>query len=416
MARSPLTLAASVTSALPGAVATRVSPLSERVNGAFDSALVEIDGGVRVVVRVPNDENAAARLADELRALDALTAGVRELLPFQAPHVLGQSSLGGVRAAVMSYVPGYRVEAPHVPAGRGLAPSLGAAIAAVHALPTSIVRSPGLPARTTSQVRAEVTRLLDRADATERVPVSLTARWRRAVADDGLWRFETTVTLGGVTAASFVVEDLDEVPTVTGLLEWHGLGVADPALDLQWLASSPDAADDVFAAYSAAGGRSPDPMLRARSRLYAELEFAKWLVHGYDEGNEDVLTDAEELLRSLAQSTGGEDIAAEELSDADSALAMVANLAPSAVTVDTSMQTDAYDADELSGWLTEDDSPAASPEGAGEPGGSVLTPDGQEHATEPIELGDLEAEIAAAGDTEEAERASDAALRRWLAD
>ena len=105
----------------------------------------------------------------------------------------------------------------------------------------------------------------------------------RAVDSDELWRFESAVVLGGAGAASFLFEDLDGVPTVTGLLDWHGLSIGDPATDLQWLASAPDAADDVYASYVAASGRAPDSHARERARLYAELEFAKWLVHGHDE-------------------------------------------------------------------------------------------------------------------------------------
>ena len=129
---------------------------------------------------------------------------------------------------------------------------------------------------------------------------ALLDRWRRAVAADELWRFESAVVLGGAGAASFLFDDVDGVPQVTGLLEWHGLSVGDPATDLQWLASAPAAADDVYAAYVAHSGRAPDARARERARLYAELEFAKWLVHGHETGRDDVIDDAVGLLESLA--------------------------------------------------------------------------------------------------------------------
>ena len=62
MARSPLTLAATVTSALPRVVVTGVGSLSEGTSGRYDSAIAELDDGRRVVVRVPVDDGADADL------------------------------------------------------------------------------------------------------------------------------------------------------------------------------------------------------------------------------------------------------------------------------------------------------------------------------------------------------------------
>ncbi|MFX5817162.1 hypothetical protein ABTE26_19915, partial [Acinetobacter baumannii] len=87
------------------------------------------------------------------------------------------------------------------------APAIGAALAAVHALPVSIVRTDGLPVRAPEQVRDDVARLLDRADATGRVPDGLMMRWRRALREPDLWRFESAVILGGATSASILLVD-----------------------------------------------------------------------------------------------------------------------------------------------------------------------------------------------------------------
>ncbi|MFK5019582.1 hypothetical protein ACI4CV_27690, partial [Klebsiella pneumoniae] len=84
----------------------------------------------------------------------------------------------------------------------------------------------------------------------------------------------------------------------------------DPAVDLRWLASAPTATDDVYDGYAASGVRSPDPLLRERARLYAELEFAKWLVHGHDAGEADVVADAVALLEALADGVRGDHIVA----------------------------------------------------------------------------------------------------------
>ncbi|MFF2484784.1 phosphotransferase [Microbacterium sp. NPDC058062] len=452
MARSPLTLAASVTSALPRVGVVGVGALTEGAAGRFDAAVADLDDGRRVVVRVPADSSSAPELAAEVRALRALTPGVRGLLPFRAPELLGEAGLGDTRVVVVDFLPGYRVDAAHLPPGRGAATSLGAALAALHALPHSIVKSEGLPARTPQQVRADVTRMIERAVATRRLPVSLAERWHRAVDADELWRFESAVVLGGAGAASFLFEDLDGVPTVTGLLEWHGLSIGDPATDLQWLASAPDAADDVYAAYVAGSGRAPDARSRERARLYAELEFAKWLVHGHDADRDDIVADAVELLESLAGGVAGDDILSSAALDVDDAIALLERTpGAGAPTIDTSMQTDAYDPEELAQWVADEDDarretgpvpPAPESFDTQEITAEELAafrpvdldpaavelpaihPD-DDLSTAPITLPTAAANGSGSRDDDrdggldaaaEAERASEAALRRWLAD
>jgi macrolide phosphotransferase len=442
MARSPFTLAASVTSALPRVGVVGVGALTEGIAGRYDSAVAELDDGRRVVVRVPADAAVLPELAAQVRALRALTPGVRGLLPFRAPEVLGEAGLGDTRAVVVDFLPGYRVDPAHLPAGRGAATSVGTALAALHSLPLSIVRTEGLPVRTSQQVRTDASRLLDRATATRRVPVALADRWRRALEADELWRFESAVVLGGAGAASFLFEDVDGAPAVTGLLDWHGLSVGDPATDLQWLASAPAAADDVYAAYVAGSSRAPDGRARERARLYAELEFASWLVHGHETGRADVIDDAVGLLETLAAGVADEDLIADAPLDVDDALALLDRMPEaSAGAVDTAMQTDAYDPEELSQWMAAD---AASQDDA-TPGDATRDDVAKDTAaidlvdleTSPIDLADVRAakeaeraeianpsERSGFGDgglhdgdaVAEAERASEAALRRWLAE
>ncbi|GAA1992419.1 phosphotransferase [Microbacterium pumilum] len=437
MARSPFTLAASVTSALPRVGVVGVGALTEGAAGRYDAAIADLDDGRRVVVRVPADDTAVPELAAEVRALRALTPGVRGLLPFRAPELLGEAGIGDSRAIVVDFLPGYRVDAAHLPPGRGAATSLGASLAALHALPLSIVRTEGLPVRTPQQVRTDTARLIDRAEATRRTPKALLGRWRRAVASDELWRFESAVVLGGAGAASFLFDDVDGVPRVTGLLEWHGLSVGDPAADLQWLASAPAAADDVYAAYVAHSGRAPDARARERGRLYAELEFAKWLIHGHESGRKDVIDDAVGLLESLAAGVQGDDIVTDAALDVEDAIALLERMPGAApVAVDTSMQTDAYDPEELSLWVaSDDDSPgdddaddagavtedlsairqarlAAAAADSGEMGAGPRHVD--DLSTAPIELPTLlDVQPRDVDEEREAERASRAAFQRW---
>ncbi len=351
MGRSPFTLAAAVTAALPGAEVTGARRLSADGDGRFDSAIATLTDGRELAIRVADDDETARELAAEALALRALTDGARAMLPFRAPAYIGETRLGDGRALVTELLPGFQIEAAMVPAGRGAAESMGASIAAVHGLPTSVVRGSGLATRSAEESRAELERLVDTAAATGRVPARLTVRWRDAVADDELWRFESTVILGGVQATSFLFDDHPERgPEVVGVVGWHGLSVGDPALDLSWLSAAPDAAEDVQRAYSHAIDRAPDAGLEVRARLLAELEFARWLVHGDAMHRPDIVDDAASLLEALAEGLRTDDLAIIDARGVgvDSALDALDRVPKDAVAeVDTSMHTDAYNPEEL---------------------------------------------------------------------
>ncbi|WP_309127982.1 phosphotransferase [Microbacterium sp.] len=361
MARSSFTLAAAVTAALPGAEVVGARALTSDGDGRFDSAVATLADGREVAIRATDDDAAARELAEEALALRALTAGAREMLPFRAPTYLGETRVGQAPALVTELLPGFQVDAADIPAGRGAATSIGSAVAALHSLPTSVVRSAGLTVRDAAEVRRDIEGLVDRAAATGRVPARLTVRWREAAADDELWRFETAVTLGGMQANSFLFEDdPDDGPQVIGVLGWRGLSVGDPAEDLGWLSGAPDAAKDVYAAYAGTSSRATDDALRVRARLHAELEFARWLVHGAEMRRPDIVDDAAALLDSLAEGLRSDDlrVTAAYTGGVDSALDVLERVPDTAATaVDTSMQTDAYRASDL--WPDDDDEQTA---------------------------------------------------------
>lgn len=353
MTRSPFTLAASVTGALPGAMIIAAGPLTQGMSGRFDSAVALLEDGTKVAVRAPADADAARELAAETLALRALTAGARSRLGFAVPEVLGEAGLGNARALITDLLPGYQVDAAHIPAGDGIAPSIGRAIAAVHGLPTSVVRDAGLTSRTPEESRDAVSTLLDRAVATRSLPAALASRWRSAADDDALWAFEHVVVLGQAGASSFLIEDHESGPGVSGVLGWHGLSVDDPALDLHWVASAPDASAEIFAGYASGAYRTPDVHLHARARLYAELEFAKWLVHGHELHRPDIVEDAVALLDGLVSAVLNHQQPPLTAAPADLDVSAVEDMLdnvplPVATSNETSFQTDAYNPDMLS--------------------------------------------------------------------
>lgn len=355
MARSPFTLAAAVTAALPGAEVTGVRPLSDEGEGRFDSVVATLAGGEEVVLRVAADDQAAAELAAEALALRALTAGARAMLPFRAPSYLGETLVGDSRGLVTDLMPGYLIEAAHLPWGPGTAPSVGKALAAVHALPAQVVRAAGLVSRSAAESRGELRTIIDRAAATGSVPARLIVRWRGASDDDALWQFESRVTLGGAAATSFVyTDDAAGIPSVTAIMGWHGLRIDDPAVDLAWLSSAPQAAADVHSAYAEAAGRGPDRAIMLRARLRAELEFARWLLHGQALHDQEIMADAASLLDALAETIRESDLAIiaereEGMATAVESALGAAERVSAGGDIDTSMQTDTYTAEEL--WI-----------------------------------------------------------------
>jgi aminoglycoside phosphotransferase (APT) family kinase protein len=297
MARSALTLAALATSAVPGLEAAGAMSLGSGAHGDFEAAVVTGSDGASWVVRIPTSERAEAEQSADLVALRALSTGIRGRLPFAVSTFAGQTPVGGTRAVVYAFVHGGKVTLSDIPAGEGLATSIGRAIAAIHALPTSFVADAGLPTLSNVEILRANVAVMDRASATGLVPGALLGRWESAAEDSALWQFAPTVVNGSLSADSILVEGRE----VSGVLGWQGLSVGDPARDLFWLLGSPrdGVAESAIDAYQLARGSS-DRQLERRARLYSELELAKWLLHGTQERSTEIVDDAVALLHGLA--------------------------------------------------------------------------------------------------------------------
>ncbi|WP_460944390.1 phosphotransferase [Okibacterium endophyticum] len=362
MARSHLTLAALATSAAPGLVVTGSGVLGSPNGGDFDSALLRTAAGADVVVRVPAHERAASEQSIEIIALQAMTQGIRSRLPFDVPAIMGQAPLETGRAVVYDYLPGYSVEAENIPAGDGAATSIGAAIAAVHSLPGSFVSDVGLPHLSAAQSREEARNVIDRASAARRLPAAVKKRWLDAVDDDTVWQFQPTVINGAVRSDSFLITDHEAGPVVSGMLGWGSLQVGDPARDLHWLSGAEDAAQSVIDGYRSACTRHPDSHIVQRSLLHAELELARWLLHGIDTRDESVVEDAVVMLDGLVDSVLGEMMypltpqtgPIMAVSDVEAMLERTPQARPAAAAQGSearhaayAMETDSYDREEL---------------------------------------------------------------------
>lgn len=298
--RSPLTLAALATSAVAGLDVTHAAPLGG-TGGEVDSALLSTRDGRTLVIRVPRTAAAESEQSADLVAIRALSDGVRARLPFGVPRMLGQAPIDGTRAIVSEFVDGAPVRLDAITPGT--AASIGRAIAAIHALPTSVVADVGLPQLRAIDVMREAVTTLDRAAATGLVPAALLRRWELAAEDSALWQFTPTVINGSLSAASFLVVG----DSVTGLLGWARLQVGDPARDLFWMlgSSNPDVPETAFDAYHQARGVH-DREVGRRAVFAAELELARWLLHGTERRSTEIVDDAVGMLHALLDRVSGD--------------------------------------------------------------------------------------------------------------
>lgn len=307
MARSPLTLAALATAAVPGLEVAAAHPIGSGAHGDFESALLTSADGQYFIIRVPTSERAEAEQSADLVALRALSTGVRKRLPFSMSSFVGQTPVGGTRAIVSEFVLGHKISLAQIPAGEGLAVSIGEAIAAIHSLPTTFIADTGLPVYSAHELLQQSLATLDRAASTGLVPAALLQRWEEATGDAALWQFAPTVINGALSADSMLVDGAGDGAIVVGILGWHALSVGDPARDLFWLLGSPreGVADTVLDAYLAIRGTS-DRQLGRRARFYSELELARWLVHGTTVRDESIIEDAVSMLHSLVDRVQGD--------------------------------------------------------------------------------------------------------------
>jgi macrolide phosphotransferase len=299
MARSHLTLAALATSAVDGLDIVSASTIAGGGDNDFDSALLTARDGKHWIIRVPRSQRAEAVQSADLVALRAISAGVRSRLPFAVSSYAGQTPISGTRAVVYEFVYGTKLHlADLTPGPDGLGASVGRAIGAIHTLQTTFVTDAGLPVLAPLDCLRSAVSVIDRAAATGLVPVPLLSRWQKATEDSSLWQFQPTVVNNALSADSFLASN----GSITGLLGWHELRVGDPARDLYWLLGAQDeqVAESAFDAYLAV--RPGDRHVKQRALLYAELEIAKWLLHGTDTRSTEIVDDAVEMLAGLVES------------------------------------------------------------------------------------------------------------------
>ncbi|WP_457950726.1 macrolide 2'-phosphotransferase [Pseudarthrobacter sp. alpha12b] len=319
MRRKPIELAAIATAAVPGLTPTAVSSAPDDP-ADFDSALLLDSEGKRWRVRSPRHAEASARLETEFLVLRAFAPAVRAELPFLMPTVAGSVRLGTLTTFVYSHLSGSTRSVEELTSGpASLAREIGSALAAVHDLPRSLVSNADLPSYTPNEFRQRRLNELDQAATTGKIPAALLRRWEHAMEDVSLWRFNPCVVHGDLHEDNLLVES-GRVTAVTG---WTDLRIGDPADDFAWLVASneQDFIDAVLKSYTSSRRDVPDQHLLRRAALSAEFALAQYLVKGLAAGDQEMVSEAEGMLESLASDIaefGGQPISVEPLPVKDS--------------------------------------------------------------------------------------------------
>jgi hypothetical protein len=254
-------------------------------------------------------------LETEFMVLKAFAPAIRAELPFLMPTVAGTVRQGVLTTFVYSHLAGATRSVEELTAGSdGLAQEIGAALAAIHDLPHSLVSNADLPSYTPNEFRQRRLNELDQAATTGKIPAVLLRRWEHALEDVSLWRFNPCVVHGDLHEDNLLVEG-QRVTAVTG---WTDLRIGDPADDIAWLVASNEQGfvDAVLRHYTSARRDSPDNHLLRRAALSAEFALAQFLVKGVASGDQGMVSEAEEMLSALAGDIvehGGQPISVEPL-------------------------------------------------------------------------------------------------------
>lgn len=275
---------------------------SLEIDGYRDVSTDDVD---RVICRTTDDRviaitspltaEAAALQDSEHRVGQLLGAGVRDRLPFGVPHTLAAGAHDKRRIVVTEEASGIPLSSVKDP--RSVWASLAEAIASIHNLPASIVTRNVIPTTTALDSLRDAAGIIDRAHQTTKVPSALLDRWDAAIEDVGMWQFTPTITHGGLDLDAVLVDGAN----VTGVINWSYARVADPADDLRTVFGmmTPDATVEFMQRYSAIRP-SNDRRLAHRARFAAELEVARWLIHGTDIQDEGTIAEGVQMLNSLA--------------------------------------------------------------------------------------------------------------------
>lgn len=298
MSHLSLMLAAQASAAVPGLSLVSTTDMSD----SDKQAAFATDSESRAwLVELPVTDDEELRTRERIGSLRAIGDGLRSRLSFGIPRVHGEANVRGKTLTVAEWLPGFRTTLSAVTPG--LAAAIAQAMAELHAIPASALYDQGRPVSSANDAQRTAVGIVDRAAQTTLLPQSLLRRWEAAYEDSDLWQFEPSIVHGALRLDSFLVEG-DRVTAVTG---WRAVQVGDPARDVAWV-TAPGAKpihESIEHAYREARPAA-DRRLFQRARFWAELDIARWLLHGVESGNEDITRQATQHINELHDRVGGD--------------------------------------------------------------------------------------------------------------
>ncbi|MEN9749888.1 MAG: hypothetical protein RL149_966 [Actinomycetota bacterium] len=298
MGKSPLILAALATDAVSGLNVRNAVTITGESGGHFDSALLTDINGEHYVVRIPTTPAAGTELELELQVLKNLSS-FRSRLGFDLPQAVGETrEIGtGARVLVFKYVEGDKIDTRRLSPASALAQSIARSIAAIHALPIELIQNNGLTEFSPAEnIRLRVAEL-DRAMQSGQVPTILLQRWEDALSDVSLFKYQPVVVHGSLGHDTI----LEAGGEVSGVLDWKKVHLGDPAVDFAWLADEHNELVDSILLNYQLQRNGADSNISRRATLYSELEWVRWLLHGYSLKDPSIVEEAISGLNELAE-------------------------------------------------------------------------------------------------------------------
>lgn len=298
MSHNTLMLAAQAAAAVPDMQLVKTADFDLP---AVKSALAWDSDGQVWVIEVPESDDAESKQRDRIAGAQAIGEGLRARLPFAAPRVIGTTMVEGRTLSVGAYLPGIRIRQEKITPET--ASAIGQAVGHLHSIPASTLYDQGRPVHSATDAMRKATSIVDRAAKTTLLPKDLLRRWEAAYEDRDLWQFEPTIIHGALHLGAFLAEGA----VITGVTGWRELAVGDPARDVAWF-TTPHLAGTLEPGKTSYldTRQDADQRIFQRARFWAELDIARWLLHGIDVRSEQIVDEATQLINELHDRISGD--------------------------------------------------------------------------------------------------------------
>ncbi len=294
---SPLYLSALAVVAIDGLNVTGIKEPIKQTEHFYYTGITDATGK-NWIVKYPLNDEAGTMLEAEV--------GISKSLLKEIEH--GKLPFDVLRPAGFTQVEHGRVMVYRAPRGQmqnfeelseADAHELGRTLAAIHNMDNEVVTRAGMPTYNAKTIRERLQTEIDEILAVTTLPSILQKRWKQLLADDSLWNFQTSVIHGDITDENFLWNE----GRITCILGFNETQIGDMAQDFAVLLTYLDA--DAFAyaleSYRNAADKELDENFLMRARLLDELSLARWLMHGIRTENDEIITDARQMLDELAE-------------------------------------------------------------------------------------------------------------------